>query len=111
MSARTCGHSKAWVELCCRRDCFKSELPQRDHFDPSNAGLAALHPVYEQANDRVWVRQELPLAAGEFATKLAIPAEGYAQTSNGPTALVTGMKPDRMTDLSGVEKLCRSEKR
>ncbi|WP_425617119.1 C25 family cysteine peptidase [Anatilimnocola sp. NA78] len=65
----------ALVELVCRRDCFKGELPQRDHFNPSNAGLAALHPVYEQANDRCWTRLQLPVQPGAFSTTLTIPAE------------------------------------
>ncbi|QDU26508.1 Lys-gingipain precursor [Anatilimnocola aggregata] len=65
----------AVVELCCRRDRFKTDLPQRDHFNPSNAGLASLHPVYEQANDRCWTRLQLPVTAGPFTTDLTIPAE------------------------------------
>ncbi len=66
---------RAVLELCCRRDCFKGELPQRDHFDPSNAGLAALQPVYEQANDRSWAKYQLQLPVGAFTTKIVVPAE------------------------------------
>jgi hypothetical protein len=66
---------KAWLEICCPRDRFKTEIKQRDHFDPSNAGLAALHPVYEQANDRTWARFELKLPAGPFKTKVTVPPE------------------------------------
>jgi hypothetical protein len=66
---------KGYIDLCCRRDCFKNELPQRDHFDPSNAGLAALQPVYEQANDRCWTRFEVNMPAGKFSAKITVPAE------------------------------------
>jgi hypothetical protein len=65
----------ALIELCCRRDCFKTELPQRDHFNPSNAGLASLHPTYEQANDRCWLRSAIEMPAGQFSTQLTIPAD------------------------------------
>ena len=66
---------RAVLELCCRRDCFKSELPARDHFDPSNAGLATMQPIYEQANDRSWAKYQLQLPAGAFTTKIVVPQE------------------------------------
>jgi hypothetical protein len=75
VSGETAVAGKAWLEICCRRDKFKSELPQRDHFDPSNAGLASLQPIYEQANDRNWARFELKLPAGAFTTKVTVPAD------------------------------------
>lgn len=66
---------KATLEVCCRRDLFKHDLPQRDHFDPSNAGLAALQPVYEQANDRSWGKYQMQIPAGQFTTKITLPPE------------------------------------
>ena len=70
------------IELLARRDVFKVNAPSRDHFDPSNAGLAAWQAVYEQANDQVWVRkvvEMLPAAEGlaKLAEQLQIPAEAH----------------------------------
>ena len=61
------------LELVCRRDMFKSAPPQRERFDPTDKGLAALHDVYLAANDRCWARWGLELPGGEFATEIAIP--------------------------------------
>jgi hypothetical protein len=63
------------LELICRRDMFKTEMPLRERFDPTDNGLAALHLVYEQANDRTWARWALDLPTGDFATDIALPPE------------------------------------
>ncbi len=68
------------IELLARRDIFKVHAPSRDHFDPSNAGLAAWQAVYEQANDQVWVRKVVdtqPTDAGivKLTEQLQIPPE------------------------------------
>jgi len=70
------------VELLARRDVFKVNAPSRDHFDPSNAGLAAWQAVYEQANDQVWVRkvvEMLPAAEGlaKLTDQLQIPDQAH----------------------------------
>jgi hypothetical protein len=49
------------LELVCRRDVLKADLPARERFDPSNAGLASLQETYLRANDSVWSRRELEL--------------------------------------------------
>ncbi len=66
---------EAVVEFVCRRDLLKTSLPPRERFDPSNAGLAALQDVYEQANDRVWLTKTVPVRNGEVATEIQIPGE------------------------------------
>ncbi len=66
---------KAMLELICRRDSFKTDPPTRENFDPSNEGLSAFQPVYEQANDRTWTRQVALAAPGEFTAELTIPPE------------------------------------
>lgn len=66
---------KAIVELVCRRDLLKHSIEPRERFDPSNKGLAELHQVYDQANDRVWLRKELAIGPGEFAADVEIPRE------------------------------------
>jgi Peptidase family C25 len=59
------------IELLARRDISKVNVPPRDHFDPSNAGLAAWQTAYEQANDQVWLRKVVPLeSAGEEVSRL-----------------------------------------
>jgi hypothetical protein len=49
------------LELVCRRDIPKVDLPPRDRFDSSSAALARLQETYQQANDCVWCRQEVDL--------------------------------------------------
>ena len=68
------------IELLARRDIPKTNVPLRDHFDPSNAGLAKWQAVYEQANDQVWFRKVLEVQVkgegnAKFTEQLEIPAE------------------------------------
>jgi len=65
----------AVVELVCRRDLLKTQLPPRERFDPSNAGLASLQQDYELANDRVWLSKTVPVQNGEVVTELQIPSD------------------------------------
>ncbi|MEX2026784.1 MAG: C25 family cysteine peptidase [Pirellulaceae bacterium] len=60
-------------ELVCRRDVFKTNLPVRDRFDPSNAGLARLQEDYLRANDPVWSRQVIDVPTpGEMDKPLEV---------------------------------------
>lgn len=68
------------IELLSRRDFPKTNILPRDHFDPSNAGLAKWQAVYEQANDQVWFRKVLEVQVkgegnAKFTEQLEIPAE------------------------------------
>ena len=63
------------VELICRRDQLKQTPPARAEFDGDEEKLAAYHDVYTAANDRCWTSFVAPVKAGEFHTKLTIPAE------------------------------------
>ena len=63
------------LELVCRRDQMKVAAPVRERFDPTDNGLAALHHVYQQANDRCWARWEVDLPGGKFATQITLPNE------------------------------------
>lgn len=72
------------LELVCRRDVQKADFRLREHFDPSNGGLASLQETYLQANDSVWCRQELDLRTepgfdpglgGSVSRSLAVPSE------------------------------------
>jgi hypothetical protein len=65
---------KGVLELVCRRDCQKSDLPIRDRYDPTDKALAGYQPVYEQTLDRCWARWAVELPAGEFATEIVVPA-------------------------------------
>lgn len=70
---------KARVELVCRRDLFKSAMPNRDEFELSDKSRNEMQRTYLAANDRVWMRGEVNLSAGENAVQLAIPLD-----ANGP---------------------------
>jgi hypothetical protein len=68
------------IELLARRDITKVDVAPRDHFDPSNAGLAAWQASYEQANDQVWVRKVVETQPAEegllkLSEQLVIPAD------------------------------------
>lgn len=66
---------KAVLELVCRRDCFKHPLPVRERYDPTDRGLAALQPAYEQTLDRCWGRWAVNVPAGNFATQIELPRQ------------------------------------
>ena len=55
------------AEIVSRRDTLKSKRPIRDHFDPSDASLAAFQPAYLEANDSVWSREVSDFAVGSAA--------------------------------------------
>ncbi|HTN76778.1 MAG TPA: C25 family cysteine peptidase [Pirellulaceae bacterium] len=63
------------VELICRRDQLKLDAPKRDQYNPDSTVLAAYHETYAAANDRCWTSHVATIQAGEFRTKLTIPAE------------------------------------
>ena len=68
------------IELLARRDTPKVDVVARDHFDPSNAGLAAWQAAYERANDQVWVRKVVETQPAEegllkLSEQLVIPAD------------------------------------
>lgn len=67
------------LEFACRRDCFKEKIEARDHFDPSDEGLAEFTPVYERANDTVWERKVIDHAGGPLVATLFVPesAQGF----------------------------------
>lgn len=64
---------KGVLELVCRRDCQKTDVPLRERYDPTDKALAAYQPVYQQTLDRSWGRWSLVLPAGEFATEITVP--------------------------------------
>jgi hypothetical protein len=66
---------KGVLELVCRRDCQKAELPLRDRYDPTDKALGAYQSVYEQTLDRCWARWAVELPAGEFATEIVVPVQ------------------------------------
>ncbi len=66
---------KVYLEFACRRDCFKEKIEPRDHFDPSDEGLAEFSPIYKQANDSVWERKVIDHLGGPLVVNLAVPAD------------------------------------
>ncbi|HEY2411658.1 MAG TPA: C25 family cysteine peptidase [Pirellulaceae bacterium] len=73
---------KGVIELVCRRDCQKTDLPIRDRYDPTDKALAAYQSVYEQTLDRCWARWAVELPSGDFATEIIVPV-----SSRGPCHL------------------------
>ena len=73
---------KGVLELVCRRDCQKGDLPIRERYDPTDKALAAYQPIYERTLDRCWARWAVEMPAGDFATEIAVPAN-----SRGPCHL------------------------
>lgn len=63
------------IELVCRRDRTKTQMPQRQKYDPRDQVLADYDQAYSGANDRLWVSQTLSLDVGEFNATLNVPAE------------------------------------
>jgi hypothetical protein len=68
---------KGVLELVCRRDCQKGDLPIRERYDPTDKALAAYQPVYERTLDRCWARWAVEMPAGDFATEIAVPANSH----------------------------------
>jgi hypothetical protein len=66
---------KCRVELICRRDQLKFEAPQRELYLNAEDVLAEFQATYAAANDRTWTTQESHVPAGEFRTRVEVPAE------------------------------------
>lgn len=96
---------RARVELVCRRDQFKFDPPQRDEFAFDAAWLSEMQQTYLAANDRVWTKGEIDLAAGENLLQLAVPAD-----ANGP-CYVRIYASNRDGDAAGATPLFIAKKR
>lgn len=67
------------VELVCRRDRLRTDLPVRHRYDQSPAAQAAYDAMYRAANDRRWSEREVAVAEGTFLTALKIPPEARGE--------------------------------
>jgi len=65
----------AVVELVCRRDQVRRELPPRYRYDNSLQTLRSYNTAYQQANDKCWSQRSVTVESGEFLTALKIPVE------------------------------------
>ena len=63
---------KATVELACPRGRFTFKPPKRSQFDASDLGMKSMNGTYRQANQDVWLRQDLDVANGENTTSITI---------------------------------------
>jgi hypothetical protein len=61
------------VEIASRRDRSKHELAPRRHFQWSDEFLRSMDDAYQQANDRVWVREPFQAHGGSFALHVDLP--------------------------------------
>jgi hypothetical protein len=105
---------RATIELLARRDISKVNALPRDHFEPSNAALAAWQAVYEQANDQVWVRKVVEMSsvvgsASKLAEHLDIPdsARGPAHVRifvEGPESNAVGIVNVSLRPAKKVEE-------
>jgi len=64
----------ATVELVCRRDLTRKQVPYRNQFENTPAVLASYNQTYEMANDPVWCRHSIRID-GEATLKVDIPQE------------------------------------
>jgi hypothetical protein len=65
---------KCTVQLVCRRDHLTFDPPSRSEFSQEPAALAALHAVYEKANDHRFDEHVIDILPGSFEADLPIPA-------------------------------------
>ena len=63
---------KATVELACPRGRFTFKPPTRSQFDASDLGMKSMNGIYRQANQDVWLRQDLVANIGDNSTSIKV---------------------------------------
>ncbi len=67
----------ATVELVCRRDRSRTDLPARSRFEPTHKFLRSFDEPYRQINDPVWLTRTVSLPAGRSELVLDVPADAH----------------------------------
>jgi len=66
---------EGWMELVCRRDRTRANLPSRRQFVPTHEFLQSLQDTYRQANDPAWIAQPFASRGGDFELQLLVPTD------------------------------------
>jgi hypothetical protein len=66
---------EGWIELVCRRDRTRVDLPSRRQFVPTYAFLRSFQETYRQANDPVWAAEPFTSTGGDFELQLVVPPD------------------------------------
>lgn len=78
------------VELVCRRDRTREQVPVREYYDGRDRILSTYEQTYQMANDSTWFQRTVQCAPGKFPVAIDVPYE--ARGNCHVRAYITGSK-------------------